>query len=283
MRKESRSYVATQPGLVLAEYLQIHNIMQKEFAARLGISEKHLCNFLDGNVILTSEMAYKLEKITGISGTIWVNLEYEYRKELQLVIEENNMDEDIEILKNFPIKKMEEFGMIPTSNNNVDKVKNLRSFFNVIKLTYLFDQRLPIILGCNERTTTKTEYNLMVLAQYAKFKSNDVKVEKININKLSKSLNLIKSIKKENEKDYIEKLTQIFSSFGIVLVILPPISKSTNGITFTNNDKIVLSVVLNEKFWHSLFHEIGHIVLGHLKEKKEKNKEAEEFANNMLK
>ena len=62
------------------------------------------------------------------------------------------------------------------------------------------------------------------------------------------------------------------------------------GATFYDNKKIVLGVTLRgkdaDRFWFSLFHEIGHIILGHLNNKDgvsyEEEKEADVFAKNSL-
>ena len=283
MKKESKWTIAIPPGYALEEYLEIHNIKHKEFALKLGISAKHLCKLLAGDVILNTDMALKLEKVSGISGNIWMGLEYEYRKELQIVEDENNMDDDLEVLNKFPINEMEELGIIPKSNKKTDKVHNLRKFFQVVKLTYLFEEKFPIFLGCNERTTKKTEYKLMVLAQYAKLQAYNIKTEKVNINKINNSLEKILNFK-ENE-NFLEELPKYLSSLGIAFMLLPRICKTINGITFNDNKKIVLGVVYEgdkEMFFYYLFHELGHIVLGHLKEKKEKNKEADLFAQQFL-
>lgn len=284
MIKESRTKIAIPPGYALEEYLQLHNIKQKEFALKLGISEKHLCKLISGDVILNTDMAIKLEKVSGVSGNIWMGLEYEYRKELQIIEDENNMDDDLEVLNKFPVNEMEKLGIIPKANKKTEKVHNLRNFFQVVKLTYLFDEKFPIILGCNERSTRKIEYNLIVLAQYAKLQAYNIKTEKINVNKIEKSLDEILNFKENN--NYLEELPRYLSDLGIAFILLPKISNTIHGITFNDNKKIVLGVVYEEdreKFFYYLFHELGHIILGHLKEKKEKNKDADLFAQQFIK
>jgi HTH-type transcriptional regulator/antitoxin HigA len=56
-----------------------------------------------------------------------------------------------------------------------------------------------------------------------------------------------------------------------------------HGATFYDKNKIVIGLTLRgkdaDKFWFSLFHEIGHILLGHLNQNTEINDEAEMAAD----
>ncbi len=78
---------------------------QKEFAVRMGMSEKHISRLINGEVQLTVDTARKLEMVLRVPAQFWCNLETIYREELIRVREENEMDEDIEIAKGCLIKK----------------------------------------------------------------------------------------------------------------------------------------------------------------------------------
>ena len=49
------------PGETIRESIEALGLTQKEFAARLGITEKHLITLINGDCALTNEMALKLE------------------------------------------------------------------------------------------------------------------------------------------------------------------------------------------------------------------------------
>ncbi|MFR0064315.1 MAG: helix-turn-helix transcriptional regulator [Veillonella parvula] len=44
----SSSYVATPPGATIKEQLNDRNMSQKEFAARMDLSEKHVSKLING-------------------------------------------------------------------------------------------------------------------------------------------------------------------------------------------------------------------------------------------
>lgn len=49
----SRSYIATPPGATIKEQLNDREMSQKEFAARMDMSEKHISKLINGEVKLT--------------------------------------------------------------------------------------------------------------------------------------------------------------------------------------------------------------------------------------
>lgn len=62
----SKTYIATPPGETIKEQLINREMTQKEFAARMDISEKYISRLINGEVILTPETAVKLEMVLGI-------------------------------------------------------------------------------------------------------------------------------------------------------------------------------------------------------------------------
>lgn len=91
MRK-SRSYIAVPPGETIKEQLEFRGMKQKEFAERIGLSEKHVSALIHGDVQLTNDIAYRLETVFGIPSMFWRNLESIYRENIEKVLEENALD-----------------------------------------------------------------------------------------------------------------------------------------------------------------------------------------------
>ena len=95
---KSKTYVATPPGFTIKEQLEDRAIKQKEFALRMEMSEKHISKLINGEVLLTTDMAVRLEMVLGIPAQFWLNLENIYREKLAKIKIENSMDNDIELL-----------------------------------------------------------------------------------------------------------------------------------------------------------------------------------------
>lgn len=105
----SRSYIATPPGATIKEQLDDRGMSQKEFASRMGMSEKHISHLINGNVQLTPDVAYRLELVLGMPASFWSNLEAIYREKLAKVDAENALDADKEIAKNSLFGNVQEF------------------------------------------------------------------------------------------------------------------------------------------------------------------------------
>ena len=90
----SRSFIATPPGATIKEQINDRGMSQKEFSARMDMSEKHISRLINGDVQLTSEVAVRLEMVLGVPAKFWNNLEAIYREKLIKVEAENTMDKD---------------------------------------------------------------------------------------------------------------------------------------------------------------------------------------------
>lgn len=90
--KRSRTYIASPPGATISEQLQDRQMSLKEFAASMGMSEKHIILLINGDVHLTPGMASKLERVLGVPAAFWNQLESIYRAKLAMVKTENTMD-----------------------------------------------------------------------------------------------------------------------------------------------------------------------------------------------
>ena len=78
----SRSYIAIPPGATIKELLDDRGMSQKEFAARMDMSEKHIIKLVNGDVLLTPEISMKLEMVLGVPARFWNNLEAIYREKI---------------------------------------------------------------------------------------------------------------------------------------------------------------------------------------------------------
>ena len=63
--EKSRSFIATPPGATIKEQILDRGMSQKEFATRMGMSEKHISKLINGEVQLTVDMARRLELVLG--------------------------------------------------------------------------------------------------------------------------------------------------------------------------------------------------------------------------
>lgn len=288
----SRSYIATPPGATIKEQLEDRDMSQKEFASRMGMSEKHISRLINGEVQLTSDVAYRLEMVLGMRASFWSNLESIYREKITKAEAENAMEADKELVKKFPYKEMAQYGWIEETKKAEERVINLRKFFEVVQLSLLSSGKLLPNIACRRQSITeKSDFALLAWAQKAKIEAREIITAPIDLQGLMDKLPTIRAMTVKDPKVFCSELIDVLASCGIALVFLPHIGGSfLHGATFFDKNKIVIGLTIRgkdaDKFWFSLFHEIGHILLGHLNQEmgtsREDEKAADQFAKDTL-
>ena len=265
----SRSFIATPPGATIKEQLNDKGMSQREFAARMDMSEKHISKLINGEVQLTPEVAVRLEVVLGVPAKFWNNLEAVYREKLIKVEVENAMDADEALAKQIPYSEMAKFGWIPETRDSKEKVINLRKYFEVVELSLLENKQITRIACRRLAVTEKSDFALLAWAQEAKIKARSIKTSPINIRGLISIIPEIRSMTVLKPKEFCPRVKNMLAECGIALIFLPHLKGSfLQGASFMDGNKIVVGLTARgkdaDKFWFSLFHELAHIVLGHI-------------------
>ena len=285
---ESKSCIATPPGATIKEQLDDRCMTQKEFASRMGMSEKHISKLINGGVHLTPDTAEKLEMVLGVPAGFWNKLEAIYQEKLAKVKNENEMDKEKELMKKYPYSKIAEWGMVPMTSNWKEKVVNLCKYFEVSSLNLLQNKELMPIACRKLSDTEKSTFIMLTLAQYAKIKARNISTAPFSKDALKEKLKEIRTLTLHEIVDFDEELADILKSCGIALVYLPQIQGSfLHGISFydSNTNKIVIGITMRgkyaDRFWFSLFHEISHILEGHIYQKEGTSENDEKQADRL--
>lgn len=287
----SKSFIATPPGLTIKEQIDDRGMTQKDFSKRMGLSEKHISHLINGEVQLTQDVAYRLEMVLGVPASFWNNLEALYREDLVRVENENKMDNDIETSKKIPYNEISKLGWVERTRKKIERVINLRNFFEVSSLDLLFSENL-LQIACRKLDGYQEEdMKLLTWAQKAKLEARNIDVDPINIAGLEDEIENIRRLTISENPDFSIILQEKLKKFGIALVYLPHLNGSfLHGATFYDSKKIVIGLTLrgkqSDKFWFSLFHELGHVVNGHINKlggiSELDEKESDEYARDKL-
>lgn len=285
---KSRSFIATPPGATIKEQLLDRGLSQKEFSLRMDMSEKHISKLINGEVHLTPDVAVRLEMVLGIPAKFWNKLEATYREKIIKANSENTMDADRELAKKIPYHEMSKNGWVPETRDTTEKVIYLRKYFEVVNLEIVADMQISKIACRRLAETEKGNLALLAWAQKAKLEARTIKTSLIDLKNLKKKLPLIRSMTAMDPADFCPKLIEILANCGIALVFLPHIGGSfLHGATFYDGNKIVVGLTVRgkdaDKFWFSLFHELGHILLGHINQANGTTDEDESAADNFAK
>lgn len=253
-------------GRIIKEYLDEYNISQKELSARIGVSEKHISNVLNGNSRLTEEFALKLEKVLiGTPASYWLNYETKYRESLARDLEKYKINA-----------------------NDLDKIAsrfNFKEVFKGLELT-LIDQAIEMlkILKISDFTNYDAAYsNLSIdfmedggskesIAVWLGLCETEIEIQNADIEEynsklLEKSLMKFKTIAcNENLELSIRSCRKLCNKLGIYLVQCEAIKNSkVRGAltTYKGNPAIYLSgrFKTHDNIWFAFMHEIAHLLM----------------------
>lgn len=265
----SRSYIAIPPGTTIKEQLFDRGMSQKEFAVRMDMSEKHISKLINGEVQLTPETAVRLEMVLGLPAKFWNNLEAIYREKLIKVENENKIDSDTELSMKIPYKEMVKMGWVPATRDPKERVVILRKYFELVELALLNKTQLTQFACRRLDASEKGDLALLSWAQAAKLEARKVSTSPVNIRGLADAIPSIRRMTTLKSDVLFPELKEYLAQYGIALVFLPHLKGSLlQGVTFIDGKKIVIGLIARNtdsyEFWFSLFHEIAHIILGHI-------------------
>jgi HTH-type transcriptional regulator/antitoxin HigA len=280
------------PGETLEETLADFNISQKDLSLRIGITEKHISNIINGKVSITPEIALKLSKVFGNSVSFWNNLQKNYDQDLVRIESNNKLETEIEVAKKYNYKELAIYKLVPIVSNWREKVSNLQTYFGVDSLFYISK-----VEGISFRNM-KTGCDKNALSSWLRF--GEIEFKKIHLAEYneSKLKEAIKELRKLTflPKDYYKTLQSLCAECGVAIVYTPYFKNiKINGAVrwIGENPLIQLNSkgVSSDVFWFTLFHEIGHVILHGKKDKfldfggennDVKEKEADKFAADLL-
>ena len=84
-----KTFIAIPPGATIKEQLEYKGLSEKEFAAKMGLSDMYASQLINGTMQLTDDIAASLEAVLGIPARFWHKLEAEYRDTILKVNAEN--------------------------------------------------------------------------------------------------------------------------------------------------------------------------------------------------
>ena len=288
---KSKNTIAIPPGATIREQLEYRGMCQKEFAKRMDMSEKHISRLINGKVELTQGTSLRLENVLGIPANFWNNMEIIYQEQAARAREDIILENDIAIAEKMPYAECAGFGWLPKTRKTDEKVRNLRKYFEVANLGILEDLRLPGIAYRAVGKNDSADYALCMWAQKARIEARNVKTDEINIKELKQMIPELRTLTLKDPNDFCNKLTACLAKCGIALIFLPHIRGSfLHGATFIDGNHIVLGLTVRgkyaDKFWFSFFHEIGHIIYGHINNStgdiEEEEQIADEFSGETL-
>jgi HTH-type transcriptional regulator / antitoxin HigA len=264
---------AVPTGEYIAEWLEDNDISQAELGRRLGYSAKHVSMIIRG-APLSAEAAGRLELVTQVPAWRWLQLETQYRQDLDRLAVKVEAPKVRELLRMLPVPELQKRGCISHNRTRPGHcLYDLMAFFRVGSVDALIDRVEAAPLAAFRQGSGPKRGAVMSWLQIG-----ELEAEELEITRTYRSENLERLIPKLRElstrppEHFGSSLVKQMAEVGVRLVYVPDFpGTATFGATrwFRGSPLIQLSLRrrTDDTFWFTLFHEIGHAVL-HLEKHK---------------
>lgn len=288
---------AIHPGKTVQKILDQLNMSQKKLAERTGLSEKHISQIINSEASITADTAMLFENALGGAASFWINLDKNYRATFARLEQESNAKSEISLLDQFPYSDLVKLNRVEATRDKVKRVINLWKFFGVNSLfSVQSTEAIAYRRGYNQ------SINRGALAAWLRcgeidMQKLDIEISQYSENGLKEVLPKIRSMTQQLDGNFFKNIQNILANIGVGLVAVQHLKGTkASGATRWVGDNPLIQVSIYgrdaDKFWFTLFHEIGHVLLHGKKdqfisftsggEKTSNEVKADEFAANIL-
>mgnify|MGYP000363356512 FL=1 len=241
-------------GKYLKDYLEYSNISQTEFAMRMGITQKHMNEILNGKTNITLEMAANIERLTGIKSSFIISVENSRILKESILKEYGNLQHiKEEIIKKYYINELKKRKWI--------KFKDETDLLDFLKI-----KDFEVVPKLEEQVLFKklgNDFNKIAL--WIARCDEIIKEQDVNEYNSYNLMFLIKDLKELAYKEgfELEKIKELLNKYGIYFVCekaLP--GTKIRGCFKVKGKQPAVYVTDNyagkDSFFFELFHELGH-------------------------
>ena len=280
-------------GSYLKDYLEHENISQTEFSIRLGITQKHMNEILNGKKSITLEMAGNIERLTGIPSSFIIatetkkrlidsiNLKYGSEDNLKRIIKKDFCFKELKDKKWIKFKDQENIYQVAIDILDLLCVKDF-DCHKTIEEYILFKKR-------------GNDYNKLSLwiSYCDKLVSNQT-IGNYNSNNFQKLINEL-LIESYNKGINLDKIKKILNKYGIYFICEKALSGTkVRGCLKVKGRVPAIYITGNysskDSLYFELFHELGHLKSDYvvalnkiiIDGDEEKEKRADKFANKTM-
>lgn len=264
---------AVIPGDILEEHLEARHIQKKEFAARTGLSTKHISQIIGGKASITPEVALHFERVLGMDASIWLGLEKEYQLFIARQEQQKQITKAVDWARVFPVAEMAKLGWIPQGLKSWDeKAMALLRFFGIAEPKIWEEQYATLCAHCR-KSTQKTASTQALSAWYRRGvqQLEGSSVGAFDLIKFKTYLEQIRKLTALAPEQSLPQAKELCIDAGVYLVVEPHlagthISGMASWIDNTPLIQLSLRFKTADHLWFSFFHEAAHVLL-HSKKK----------------
>lgn len=261
--------ILSPPGDTIQEHLDYIGMSQAELAERMGRPKEKINDIIKGREPITTETAFRLEKVLGIPASFWLNREKTYRTELYQLRQQEELKKKRDWLRKFPVNEMRKLGWLPNTNEVHVLVDSILRFFGIAspqewERIYMDDE-----VSVSFRVSlshTKSPHAISVWLRKGELQAQEMDIDNFDKNKFKDTLVEIKKLAFLMPENYTDQLQNICAKCGVAVVFTPNLPKAPiSGATRWYLGKPIIQLSgrykTDDHFWFTFFHEAAHIIL----------------------
>jgi HTH-type transcriptional regulator / antitoxin HigA len=256
------------PGSFLEESLESMGISARELARRCGRSAKLISEILAGKAPIEPETALQFEKVTTVNATVWLNLEAEYRLHLARAQEESQFANAFAWAREFPLKELEDRGVLGPAKDKADSVRKLLQFFGVAGVDACEAAFSSLSVSYRHSPSFQSDRKaLFAWLRLGELEAESMVCKDYDRATFLQSLAKIRALSLKNIETFLPEIAQICAQAGVAFVISRPLGKvALSGVSrWLSPRKAMIQQTMrhmsNDHFWFTFFHEAAHVLL----------------------
>jgi len=262
-------YIVTT-GDFIAEWMEDEGINAAELARRLGVTPKHVSELMSGKAPLSPQLALALDRVTGIPARLWNLYESGYRGALAREAADDDLEEQFDQAKRFPLKYLRKFGFVTApARDHAGIVRQLLSILGVANIDAFWKTWAHGSVAYRRSAVGHEDAPaLAVWLALAERQHDGLRdVPEFNRPRLKSLIPTLRRLtSSEDPLAAVREAEARLRDAGVVLCFVPPVpGLGIHGATrWLHGTPVVQLSVLwksDDQLWFTLFHELGHILL----------------------
>ncbi len=259
---------ATHPGEHLAEYLEVRDLSQGEFARLAGLTPKLVSTIINGTNPVVPDTAIRLEHVLGLRADIWLALQKDWELHKARVREEEKASAAAAWLSQFPLRELKKLGHLPNVSENGALLSSLLDLLG-IGSPNAYDARVRALAVHHRRSrrgVASREHEVCWL-MLGEEQARKLDLPSFNEKLFVECCQEIRKLTIHDPALFEPRMRQLCADSGVALVFQKPISKTClfGAARWVDGERPLIQMSLrmksNDHFWWTFFHEAAHIIL----------------------
>ena len=243
---------------------------QAELARRMARPLKTVNEIVNGKAQITPDTAIQLERALGISASFWNGMETHYRETLARRRAADELGDFSTWARHFPVADMARHRLLPDRRSWKEKTLDLLEFFRVSSPTG-WEQHWGEVAATYRRSKTfeSDPYAMAAWLRWGESEADRIDLEPFDAIALKDAVPSIKALTSHMAFPIVYgRLQELLRRAGVAFIAIDEIegARVSGATRWLSRGAVLIQVSFrhgtDDQFWHTTFHEIGHVLTG---------------------